>query len=50
VSHGEPIINTGRQEALDWVAKHTKKPRAVRPAAAAPPAAPPAPSEPTAAA
>ena len=45
VSHGEPIMNTGRQEAMDWVAKHTKKPRAARPAAA-----PPAPSAPTTAA
>jgi hypothetical protein len=46
VSHGDPIMNTGRQEAMDWVAKHTKKPRTARPAAAAPPA----PSEPSAAA
>jgi glyoxylase-like metal-dependent hydrolase (beta-lactamase superfamily II) len=39
VSHGEPIMNTGRQEAMDWVAKHAKKPRATRPAPAAPTAA-----------
>jgi glyoxylase-like metal-dependent hydrolase (beta-lactamase superfamily II) len=34
VSHGEPVMTTGRQAAQDLVAKHTKKPRASRPAAA----------------
>ena len=28
-------MNTGRQEAMDWVAKHTKKRRASREAPAA---------------
>jgi hypothetical protein len=26
-SHGDPILNTGRQQAREFVEKHAKKPR-----------------------
>jgi glyoxylase-like metal-dependent hydrolase (beta-lactamase superfamily II) len=34
VSHGAPILNTGRQQAREFVDKHAKKPRLARPAPA----------------